>query len=118
MDLLKLLELLATGGAAIAIAYRIIERWPWATMLDPEPRRWAASIIAGVIGALAWLLQMKLGVWPQPATWQEWVTTLCGAAIMAGWIADKVHGRRVLAKLTRDFHGKVIKKLPAHKLRY
>ena len=117
MDLLKLLELLATGGAAIAIAYRIIERWPWALGLDPEPRRWAASGIAGVIGALAWLLQMGLGVWPQPVDWQGWVTALGSAAIMAGWIADKVHGRRVLSKFTRDPYGLRVENPPPYKLR-
>ncbi len=115
MDLLKLLELLATGGAAIAIAYRIIERWPWATALDPEPRRWAASGIAGVIGMLAWLLQMGLGVWPQPVSWQEWITTLGGAAIMAGWIADKVHGRRVLSKLMRGYYRELKQKPPPYR---
>ncbi len=117
MDLLKLLELLATGGAAIAIAYRIIERWSWATRLDPEPRRWAASVIAGTIGMLAWLLQMGLGVWPQPVSWQEWVTALSSAAIMAGWIADKVHGRAKLSKFTRDDWGARILKPPPFKPR-
>ena len=117
MDLLKLLEIIATGGGALWAAYKIIENWPWALGLDPEPRRWAASIIAGVCGALAWLLQMGLGVHAQPTTWQGWATALGGAAILAGWLAEKVHARTKLSKFMRDDWGARIKKPPPFKPR-
>ncbi len=117
MDLLKLLEIVATGGGALWAAYKIIENWPWALGLDPEPRQWAASIIAGVCGALAWVLQMGLGVHAQPTTWQGWATALGGAAILAGWLAEKVHARTKLSKFTRDDWGERIEKPPPYKLR-
>ena len=117
MDLLKLLEIIATGGGALWAAYKIIENWPWALGLDPEPRRWAASIIAGVCGALAWLLQMGLGVHAQPTTWQGWATALGGAAILAGWLAEKVHARTKLSRFMRDDWGARILKPPPFKPR-
>ena len=117
MDLLKLLEIVATGGGALWAAYKIIENWPWALGLDPEPRQWVASIIAGVCGALAWVLQMGLGVHTQPTTWQGWATALGGAAILAGWLAEKVHARTKLSKFTRDDWGERILKPPPYKPR-
>jgi len=118
MDLLKVLELMATGGGALWVAYKIIERWPWAIALDPEPRQWAASAIAGVCGALAWLLQMWLGVWTQPTDLQGWVIALGTAAVLAGWLAEKVHARTRLSKYTRDVYGTRIEKPPGVVGRY
>ena len=118
MDLLKLLEIIATGGGALWVAYKIIENWPWALGLDPEPRQWAASIIAGVCGALAWVLQMGLGVHAQPTTWQGWATALGGAAILAGWLAEKVHARTKLSKFMRDDWGARIEKPPPYNLHH
>lgn len=112
MDLLTVLTYIATGGGALLIAYQITERWPWATQLDPEPRRWAANAIAGVFGMLAWLLQMGLGAHPQPTDWQGWVSVLSLAFITAGWLGDKVHGRVKLSQYTRNGDGERVAKQP------
>ena len=110
MDLLKVLELVATGGAALWLAYKIIERWPWAVALDPEPRQWAASAIAGMFGALAWVAQMWLGVWSRPVDLQGWVVALGSAVVTAGWLAEKIHARTKLSQYTRDDRGYRIEK--------
>lgn len=110
MDLLTVLTFIATGGGALLVAYKIIERWPWAVALDPEPRLWAATVIAGIIGMLTWLLQMGLDVHAQPTTWEGWVTALGTAFVLAGYVTNKVHGRAQLSKYTRNGNGERVAK--------
>lgn len=94
----RLLIWVGVGGGGLILAYYLVEKWKWLRELDPEPKRYAAFVLAGFFGVLAFLGNVGMLYIPQPTTWREWVAELVSAAAIASTLSQFLHGRLQLSK--------------------
>ena len=91
MDIEQLLNYILVGGGAGAIAYPLIEYWPWAKGLAKQAKQVVSWIVSGMLGMLAWLLLVAFELKTPPDTWQQWVVILINVAVAAASSAKGLH---------------------------
>ncbi len=92
---LVLFFLIGSGGAGV-VAYYIIDRWPWASNLQPEPKRYLAYALSGVIGVLAYLATLAMNYQAAPEGWRAWIETIVAVAFLSGGVSQFWHAAKDL----------------------
>ena len=92
---LVLFYLIGGGGAGI-LAYYIIDKWAWAANLPPQPKRFLAYGIAGLVSILAFLVTLAMNYQPAPEGWRAWIETLVAVAFLGGGVSQFWHAAKDL----------------------
>ena len=96
MELRELLAWLIGGGGAGVVAYWIVNAW--FANLNPEPKRYAAMALTGVLAALAFFVTVQIGYAPRPETWLAWVEQVFSVIAVALGLNQVIHARVSLSK--------------------
>ena len=92
---LVLFFIIGNGGAGI-LAYYVIDKWAWASNLAPEPKRYFAYALAGLIGTLAFLATLGMGYQEAPVGWRNWIEVLVAVAFLSGGVSQFWHAAKDL----------------------
>ena len=89
MTLLDIILWVITGGGAGVLAYALIKHAPpkwraWFESLSTDMRRYAAFIVAGLLGVAFEVIAIGMQYVIKPPTWRDWVETLVATFMTAG----------------------------------
>jgi TRAP-type C4-dicarboxylate transport system permease small subunit len=96
MELKEFFVWLVSGGGAGLVAYWLIGVIPWLEDMAPEPKRYVALALTGLLAAGAFAVTVVLGYQSVPGTWLAWVEQIFSVIAVAIGLSQAIHARRVL----------------------
>jgi ABC-type dipeptide/oligopeptide/nickel transport system permease subunit len=92
MELKELLAWVISGGGAGVFAYFLIERIAALKALAPEPKRYVAIALSGVLAVGAWFIAAAMGYAAWPVGANAWIEQLFSVATYAFALSQIIHG--------------------------
>jgi hypothetical protein len=100
MELKTLLLWLCSTGAGV-VAFWVMERLAWFSVLAPESKRIWSIVLTALVAILAWSCQMALGYIAMPVGWVAWVESLASVAAVAFTASQIAHGEKYLSRVSK-----------------